>query len=293
MNYTISNEFYTATVSDSGAELISLKHASGTELMWQAPSGDFWSKHSPLLFPIAGRIKNGEYTYGGKTYKMAAHGFISKVTFALVCKCDDSITLVARSNDVTLAQYPFDFEFTVNYALNGDTLNATVTVKNESDKVMPFTFGWHPGFMLPRDNETDIEDYSIDFGKNTEKVEWIPLVNGPFARSYSEEFETKGGKYTLNEEQIYKNDTMIFTEVPNAIRISAGKNYSLDMAWSDNTPYLCVWKEPKHEAAFICLEPWSGLPQDGTQDECFDTRPMRRLAPNESESFSTSYKFTV
>ena len=293
MNYTISNEYYTATVSDLGAELTSLKHASGTELMWQAPSNDFWSKHAPLLFPTAGRIKDGKYTYGGKTYKMSAHGFISKVTFALCSKSEDSITLVAKSTDETLEQYPFEFEFTVNYTLCADTLNATVTVKNESDKVMPFTFGWHPGFMLPRDSETDIESYAIDFGKDVKKVEWIPLINGPFARSYSEPFETKNGKYALNEEQIYANDTMIFTDIPNAIRLSAGKEYALDMSWSENTPYLCVWKEPSHDAAFICLEPWSGLPQDGIVDECFDTRPMRRLEPGKSECFSTSYKFTV
>ena len=293
MNYTITNEFYTATISDVGAELISLKHSSGKELMWQAPSEDFWSKHAPLLFPIAGRIKNSEYTYGGKTYGMKAHGFISKVTFDVSKSCENSITLVARSSEETLAQYPFDFEFTACYTLSGDTLNATITVKNDSDKVMPFTFGWHPAFMLPTDDSTDIEDYYIDFGAGVKSIDWTPLANGPFARRYSEPFLLDNGKYVLNEEQIYKNDTMIFSFVPNAIKLSAGKNFALEMSWTDNTPYLCVWKEPNHEAKFICLEPWSGLPQNGLDDECFETRPMKRLDPGASESFSTFYKFTV
>ena len=293
MNYTISNEFYTATVSDLGAELISLKHRSGKELMWQAPDENFWSKHAPLLFPIAGRIKDGEYYYNGKCYKMSSHGFISKVIFEVTSKADDSITLVAKSNEATLLQYPFDFEFTACYSLSGNTLTATVTIKNESSDVRPFTFGWHPGFMLPRDESTDIEDYYVDFGKDVESVEWTPLINGPFARTYSEPLYTDGGKYRLNEKEIYKNDTMIFSKTPTSIRLSDGKKYSLDMSWSENTPYLCIWKEPSHDAPFICLEPWSGLPQDGIKEECFEDRPMRRLAPGASESFFTSYKFTV
>lgn len=293
MNYKISNEFYTATVSDKGAELISLKHCSGTEIMWQSPSDSFWSKHAPLLFPIAGRIKDCKYTALGKSYEMKAHGFISKVTFEAVKQDEKSVTLMAKASEETLAQYPFEFEFTVCYALSGDTLNATVTVKNESSEVMPFTFGWHPGFMLPRDGATDIEDYFIDFGEGVKSVEWTPLINGPFARTYSEAFALNNGKYALNEKQIYENDTMIFSSVPNSATLSNGKNYNLELSWSENSPYLCVWKEPSHEAPFICLEPWSGLPQDGIVDECFDTRPMRRLQPGESESFSTSYKFTV
>ena len=293
MNYIIGNEFYTATVSDHGAELISLKHCSGTELMWQSPTKDFWSKHAPLLFPIAGRIKNGEYTYGGKTYKMNSHGFISKADFVVAEKTADSIKLVTKSNEETLAQYPFEFEFTATYSLSGDTLCATVTVKNESGVVMPFTFGWHPGFMLPRDENTDIESYSVDFGRGVDKIQWIPLVNGPFARTYSEPFALKDGKYALNEKQIYENDTMIFRDTPTSVILSDGKSYTLDFSWSENTPYLCIWKEPSHGAPFICLEPWSGLPQNGIVDECFETRPMHRLEPGASESFSTFYKFTV
>ena len=293
MNYTISNDFYTATVSDVGAELVSLRHCSGTELIWQSPNEDFWSKHAPLLFPIAGRIKNGEYTYGGKCYKMAAHGFISKEIFEIVKKSDDSITLVARSNEATLLQYPVTFEFYVDYTLSNDTLNATVTVKNTDVKVMPYTFGWHPGFVLPRDENTDINDYAVDFGEDVKTIEWRPLINGPYARLQSVPFETKCGKYQLNEKQIYENDTMIFSAIPNSVRLSAGNKFSLDMSWSENTPYLCIWKEPSHEASFICLEPWSGLPQDGVIDECFETRPMRRLSPGCEESFQTFYKFTV
>ncbi len=292
MNYTIKTAGYTATVSDHGAELISLKAKDGSELMWQSPSESFWSKHSPLLFPICGRIKDGKYTYLGKEYKMSPHGFISKKKFTVKKQADDSITLCCLADEDTLLQYPFDFELCAEYSLSKNGLTCRVTVKNLDEKTMPYMFGWHPGFMLPTDKDTDIESYSIEFG-NVNKVTWTPLQNGAFARPYGEDFSTPCGKYTLCEEQIYKNDTMIFSDVPTSIRLTTGKSYTLDMSWSDNTPYLCLWKEPSHDAKFICIEPWSSLPGDGDTDECFDTRAMRRLMPGESEIFSVSFKFTV
>ncbi len=293
MNYTIKNEYYTATVSDVGAELISLKAAGSTELLWQSTSEKFWSKHSPLLFPVCGRLKDKKYSYQGKEYDMTPHGFIGREAFE-VCEITNSkITLSARANSETLACYPFDFEFTVCYELDGNSVKCAVTVKNNDAKVMPYMFGWHPGFALITDGGQDIENYSIDFG-NTEKATWIPLQNGPFARPYGEDYVLDGGKYILNEREIYKNDTLIFTDVPTRVKLSAdGYPYCAEMEWSDNLPYLCIWKEPDNAAKFICLEPWTGTPGDGEQDECFDDRAMERLEPGQSVIYTYTFKFTL
>lgn len=292
MNYTIKNAYYTATVSDIGAELISLKAKNGVELIWQSPSQRYWSKHAPLLFPICGRIKDGKYTLLGKEYAMSAHGFISGKKFTVKKQSDDSITLCAVSDSETLAAYPFKFELCAEYSLSCDTLCCRVTVKNLDAVAMPYMLGWHPAFMLPTDEDTDIESYYIDFG-GTERVTWSPLQNGCFVRPFGEDFATPCGRYTLCEEQIYKNDTMIFSDVPTSIRLTNGKSYALDMSWSANTPYLCIWKHPDHDAKFICIEPWSNLPGDGDTDECFDTRAMQRLLPGDTEDYTVTFKFTV
>ena len=293
MIYTIKNSKVSASVGERGAELVSLK-IDGKEIMWQSPSESFWSKHAPLLFPFCGRLKDKKYSYRGKTYDMTAHGFISKELFKVRNFTASSITLVSKANEKTLEIYPFSYEFVAEYVLTECGVSCKVTVKNAGEDVMPYMFGWHPGFTLPEDGDAAIDDYKIEFGPETESIRWTPLQNLCFARPYDEEFKTPGGSYVFNESEIYKNDTMIFSSVPKRTKLSSSKNtYSVTLDASENTPYFCIWKEPKSEARFICLEPWSSLPADGDTDEQLETRKMARLAPGAQECFTLDINVTV
>ena len=49
--YILKNEFYTMTVSEVGAEPISLKANDGFEYLWQNTK-DYWDMHAPILFPV-------------------------------------------------------------------------------------------------------------------------------------------------------------------------------------------------------------------------------------------------
>ena len=288
MNYTISNEQYTAVIASLGAELISLKHNnSGTEIMWQCNVEGAWSKHSPLLFPFCGRLKDKKYTYSGVSYDMGAHGFISKKEFTLLSHESDVIELEFSADESTLALYPFAFNFKARYELKDNGINCKITVTNGDNKIMPFMFGWHPGFALPTENGEDIGDYELYFNDGTKAVSWIPLQNVCFARPYGEDYEFTNGAYPFNEEQIYKNDTMIFKGCPSYATLRAPSYpYSLSLKWSENTPYLCIWKEPDNRAKFICIEPWSNSLNDGDKDEVLEEKDMIRLNPGDSEEFT-------
>ena len=74
MQATIHNEFLTLTVDTHGAEAVSLKNAAGQEMLWQADPA-VWKRHAPILFPWTGKLKDGSFTHGGKTYKGGQHGF--------------------------------------------------------------------------------------------------------------------------------------------------------------------------------------------------------------------------
>ena len=74
MQATIQNEFLSLTVDTHGAEAVSLKNAAGEELLWQADPA-VWKRHAPILFPWTGKLKDGSFTHGGKTYKGGQHGF--------------------------------------------------------------------------------------------------------------------------------------------------------------------------------------------------------------------------
>lgn len=287
MNYTISNGKYTATVSDAGAELISLK-LDGFELMWQN-SGAFWDKHAPLLFPVCGRLKDSKYTLGGKEYNMSTHGFISSSRFELVYRDETKLRLEKRSDAETKKVYPFDFVFTAEYELTGETVKASFTVKNESGEKMPYMFGWHPGFSYSEEVSV-LEDLTLDFGKPS--LLYHSLQNGCFINPTPKRVEIKDGKYKVDTDYLYKTDTIIFSDTKEKMTLSSDKgNYRFDFSFSKNLPYFCIWKAPDDKARFICLEPWSSLPGDGDSPENFDERAMLRLLPKESESFVYEMKF--
>src|SRR5258707_13201188 len=102
---TIENEMLKAVINPKGAELSSLLHkANGLEYLW---SGDpaYWGKHSPVLFPIVGSLKDNAYVYNGKAYQLGRHGFAREKQFAVEEQQHDSITFLLRSTDETMQVY--------------------------------------------------------------------------------------------------------------------------------------------------------------------------------------------
>src|SRR5271169_2490325 len=99
MRHTLRNDVLSATVTEDGAELCSLKNAEGLELLWQA--GPQWPRHAPLLFPIVGRLKNDELRHKGKVYPMTQHGFARDQRFEWVARDLASCTLVLSDNAQT------------------------------------------------------------------------------------------------------------------------------------------------------------------------------------------------
>ncbi len=288
MDHILKNENLTVTISDRGAELRSVVSTDGHEYIW---GGDerYWKDRAPVLFPLCGQILNKTYTASGKEYHMNGHGFAKKSDFEVVAKSEHSVTMKLAATEATLSEYPFDFELVCEYSIEGNSLSADFTVKNTGDVTLPYMLGWHPGFVL--EGEGEINSFKLDFeGKNS--LIWYPLQNGPFVRPFGEPYGINEC-YALNEEEIYKNDTMIFVGTGDKTRLhSDSAEHSLLFSWSENLPYFCIWKDDTSEARFICLEPWSDVPSTGEIPENFDERKMSRLLPGSSEKYSYLVKFS-
>ena len=75
MNRVLENNNLKVTISDSGAELISVWDKSrNAERIWRGDSA-VWGRHAPILFPFVGKVAGGKYSYRGREYKMTSHGF--------------------------------------------------------------------------------------------------------------------------------------------------------------------------------------------------------------------------
>jgi galactose mutarotase-like enzyme len=105
----IENEKLRAVISPKGAELQSLiNKETGIEYMW---SGDaaYWGKHSPVLFPIVGALKDDTYYYKDTAYQLPRHGFARERNF-LKDQVSSIEAVFTLTQDVdTLAVYPFAF----------------------------------------------------------------------------------------------------------------------------------------------------------------------------------------
>lgn len=289
MNYMLKNGKMQIIVSTLGAELKSVRGNDSYEYMWQGDAR-YWSDTSPVLFPICGRLLDSKYTYGGVEFDLGGHGFAYSNRFEVVKSSEDELILSFKSSEETKKAYPFDFELAAKYKIEGNTLYATFNVTNTSGQTMPYMFGWHPGFNLECENGSTISDFTLDYGKTVE-VDWYPLENG-WVNATPVKYQFDSPTVPLNEELIYKYDTLIYQGTENKVTLSSKKEkHSVDMSWSDNLPYLCIWKEPTDKARFICIEPWSSIPGDGSRPECFDDRKMDRLAKGESCTYSYTVTF--
>lgn len=103
----------------------------------------------PILFPICGNLPENSYTYNGKQYTLKQHGFARDLPWQVIDQVTQNaaiFTLTLNSNDQTRAVYPFDFQVSFSYKIQGNTLEIQQQYTNLSLEAMPFSFGFHHTF---------------------------------------------------------------------------------------------------------------------------------------------------
>ncbi len=245
---TLSNSIISAQIKSLGAELCSLKDNTNRDYIWEGNPA-FWGKHSPVLFPIVGTLKNNTFYHNDKKYTLSRHGFAREKEFQLVEKTESSATFSLQSNSETLKNYPFKFELQIQYILIGTTLELTYRVINKDNTDMPFSIGAHPAFALPR----DFEDYSLAF-EEVEPLEYTLLENDLVSKQ-TEKIKTNSNTVPLTYE-LFESDALIFNTLKsNSLTIVEKENPILKVQF-ENFPNLGIWT--KVGAPFICIEPWFG-----------------------------------
>jgi galactose mutarotase-like enzyme len=245
---TLSNGQLSAQIKTIGAELCSLQDDSNREFIWEG-NPVFWGKHSPILFPIVGTLKNNRFHYNTKEYNLSRHGFARDMPFQIVEKKENSATFSIQSNSDTLLRYPFEFELQIKYTLSYSTLKVSYTVINKDKTAIPFSIGAHPAFALP----SDFEDYSLDF----EKIEPLAytLLENDLVSKQTETILTQTNKVPLTYE-LFKRDALIFKKLQSNSLTIVEKEKPILKVQFDDFPNLGIWT--KMGAPFICIEPWFG-----------------------------------
>ncbi len=245
--YTIENDLIKVDVESFGAEIRAITQKdSERSVMWNGDAA-FWKRVSPVLFPIVGSLKGGEYRHEGMTYAMSQHGFARDSEFLCDTQTADTLSFVLKDSKESRAKYPFAFELRITYVLFGATVKVKWEVTNAGDGEMHFAIGGHPAFMrepdsfIKFDTDKDIVSGVLQGGVLSERTKLHGLTDG----------------YLKITEDLFSEDALI---------IEGNQAHEVSLCDSSRTPYLTVkfdaplfglWS-PSAKAPFVCIEPWYG-----------------------------------
>lgn len=271
--------------SKYGGELISFK-LNGKEKIHQGEdcvdeNGKvYWKRHSPVLFPIVGKLKRNQTIINARTYEMFQHGFARDQEFEPITKLDNFHSYVLKSNRNTLTRYPFEFELYTTYRLDENKLTTIYKVINTGKSNMPFCIGGHPAFKI---NQEDLlkGEYYLEFEEDEDKIHFLYLVDGLIGTEYAKNVMADKRRIMLGKDT-FKNDALIMKGMTSS-KISLKKKSTdrkiLTMDFSE-FPYLAVWSKPG--APFVCIEPWHGLSDSVKCSGIFTEKTaMIMLKPNQ------------
>jgi galactose mutarotase-like enzyme len=279
---TISNSNLTATIKHLGAELCSLKNNTHKEYIWEG-NPDFWGKHSPVLFPIVGTLKNNSYTYNGKNYQLSRHGFARDMEFELIDKKENTATFAIQSSEETLKTYLFEFELQLIYTLEQNNLHLDYKVINKGKSQMPFSIGGHPAFALPG----NFNNYALAFDKE-ETLEYSLLENGLISNR-TKKLDLQEQQIQLNYE-LFENDALVFKTLQSkTVRILENQKPVLKVHFED-FPSLGIWTI--QNAPFLCIEPWFGYSDtEGNSGNIFEKEGIQILEAN--NTFNSRFSIEI
>jgi galactose mutarotase-like enzyme len=286
---TIRNGAWGARISETGAELKSLAFlATGQEYIW---SGDpaWWNGSAPVLFPIIGGLKGGEYSFEGRGFKLPSHGFARGSEFSVTRTGEDFAELTLGSNAKTREGYPFDFRLKVSFQLERAGIAVRYDVENSGGSRMYFSIGSHPAFVIPFAGGA-LENYYVLFEREESLERWF-FKDGVIEAGKTEEVFENSRVISLSR-TIFDTGIMIFKHpASREFAIANSLNSHAVKVVTEGVPYVGIWSKPGG-APFLCIEPWHGIPDmSDTSGNIVDKEGILCLEPR--ASFSTGYRIEV
>ena len=291
-NYTIKCGGASLSVDSLGAQISSL-NIDGKEYIWQRNAG-VWGGSAPILFPIIGELKGeGKTTIiGGKPYHIEIHGFAAKQDFSCEIINDSKMLMSFSSNDETKAQYPFDYNFSIEYEVFEKGWKQTFIIENKTDCKMPYFVGGHPGFNCPLFDGETLEDYTVIFEKEEKNEVFRIGADGLIDDSFTDAVFVDGNKIPMSD------DAFICRTGPSALVFDAMNSRSVKLVNKNGNgikmdypdfDYFGIWRMVKPEAKYVCLEPWTGINDLYSDDGIYEhKRGIRYIEKGDTARLSFS-----
>lgn len=195
----------------------------------------------PFLFPIFGRLKDGAYTWEGKTYHMDIHGFGHTSPWTVAEHREDLLRLVLTENAESLARYPFPFRVEMTYRLTPEELEIRLRICNTGTGTLPYNFGFHPYFLVRNLSGARVEARAaaqLDFATGSA----IPFGHGTLG-------------LTIPQGAAEAGAALVGLQSPTVVHLpEEGRRITLTQDGS--FPQLVLWTQAGKP--FLCVEPING-----------------------------------
>lgn len=283
---TIESDYLKIQVLEKGAELCSVLHKDHQiEYMWQA--GSLWAKHSPILFPIVGTLKENSFIFKNKKYVLPRHGFARDMNFQLNRKTNSTMIFSLLSNENTLKVFPFHFELQIAYEITNSSLNISYKVINVGNDTMYFSIGGHPAFNVPIVNDGELEDYFLEFSSE-ENLQRHHLFNG-LIDDKTESVALEQNKILALNKNLFEQDAIVLKNINSSSITLKSRKHNHGLTFNlNNCPYLGLWTAK--DGGFICIEPWYGI-ADNIHHQQELEKKEGIVALNSGSEFN--YKFSI
>ena len=278
--HVLSNGTLSAAVKADGAELCSLRDATGEEMLWQA--GPIWPRHAPVLFPIVGRLKDDTLRHQGRSYHLPQHGFARDKRFAWLNRSATTCRLVLHEDTGTRAVFPFAFRLEIAFTLDDDALETSFTVANPGRDILPASVGAHPGFVWPLVEGLEKSAHVLEFAE-PETAPVRRLAGGLL--SPEPEASPIIGETLALDPALFATDAIILDNpASSSVRYTAPGAPVVEVAWN-GFQQLGIWS--REGGDFLCIEPWHGTHSPADFDGEFRDKPgLMLIAPGERRTLT-------
>ncbi len=278
----LQNDRLQIEVENFGAVLSHIRsQKSGHEFLWQG-NPDIWNGQSPILFPIIGRLLGDKCRIGGTEYEIIRHGLARHRDFTCVSETENELVFLQKSDSETKKAFPYDYELSVSFALDGNRLTVTHTVNNPNARTMYFSIGAHPAFNCALGDRLVFEKKET---LQSERINTDSLLTGALDPILENE------DTILLTEHLFDKDALIFEGVQSDFVTLRCKESCTAVRFTfGDAPYLAIWAKPA--APFVCIEPWYGINDGYTPVTDFSQkRGVVSLPAGERFSFAWQAEF--
>lgn len=289
MEYQLQYKNITAVCTTMGAELISLKKNNGREIIWQGDS-NYWNGRNPHLFPIVGSLKDSKTVIDGIEYTIPKHGFARRNEFSVVEKSENKITFLLQENEAIQACYPFAFSLFITHTLTEDGFLTEYKIENTDTKNILFGLGGHTAFFCPMRENDVFSDYEVRFSETETHPVYQCIEEDLGGLLYEKGIRKEYQNFNSIplDYDIFRLDALIFSKLNSRTVTLQHKTKGYGVKVDINGfSSLGIWTPIDKHAPFICIEPWSIIPDKEDTTGVFSEKPnITSLAPNKIANFS-------